>query len=46
MTNLKCDNCKVKKCEARDVIIKYKDIEPELTEIIERNCNEYEPKED
>ena len=39
---LKCDGCKVKKCDARDVIKKFKD--PHLTEIIERNCtSSYEP---
>ena len=37
---MKCDTCKVKKCDARDVIKKYKDKEPELTNIILRNCTE------
>ncbi len=41
---MKCDNCKVEKCDARNVIKKFGAKEPELIAIIERNCTtSYEP---
>lgn len=40
---MKCDNCKVKKCETRDVLKKFTN--PMLEKIIERECTEYKPKE-
>ena len=38
---MKCDNCKVKECETREVLKRHKELE--LSQIIERNCMEYTP---
>ena len=37
---MKCDDCKVKECETREVLKKYEN--PMLEAIIERNCSEFE----
>ena len=36
---MKCDECTVKKCDARDVLKRFNN--PKLTDIVERNCNEF-----
>ncbi len=41
---VKCEYCNVKECETREVLKKYTN--PMLEEIIERSCNQFEPKEE
>lgn len=43
MSEFKCDDCKVKKCETRRVLKKYND--RMLLSIIHETCNEYEKEE-
>lgn len=40
---MRCDECNVKKCDTRDTL--KKNPETKLIEIIDRNCNEFKPKE-
>lgn len=41
---MKCDECAVKECDARNVLKRYNN--QKLTSIVERNCNDFKHKRD